>query len=312
MTIRNRNIDIDGTSIFYREAGDPALPTLLLLHGFPTSSHMFRDLMPALEDRFHLVAPDYPGFGNSAMPAVDEFDYSFDNLAAIIERFTEELGLDRYSLYLMDYGAPIGFRLAAKHPERVESLVIQNGNAYDEGIDNDFWEPIKAYWQDRNAVNIGLDNPFWSAVKTAYEQPEMKNEDALGFLVTLGATQWQYLNGVRNAEAISPDNWHVTQRLLDRPGNQEIQLELFHSYGSNPPLYPEWQAYFRQHQPPTLIVWGDKDEIFPAAGAHPYARDLKSVELQLLDTGHFALEEDLDTIVASMRRFLGAALAKAA
>jgi len=312
MTIRNRTIDIEGTSIFFREAGDPSLPTLLLLHGFPTSSHMFRDLMPALEDRFHLVAPDYPGFGNSAMPSVDEFDYSFDNLANIVEQFTEALGLNRYSLYLMDYGAPIGFRLAAKHPERVNSLIIQNGNAYDEGIDNDFWEPIKAYWKDRNAVNEGLDNPFWSGVKKAYEQPEMKNVDALGFLVTLGATQWQYLNGVRNPEAISPDNWHMTQRLLDRPGNRRIQLELFHSYGTNPPLYPEWQAYFREHQPPTLIVWGAKDEIFPAAGAHPYTHDLKNVELQLLDTGHFAIEEDLDTIAASIRRFLGASTTKAA
>ena len=217
---------------------------------------------------------------------------------------TERLGIDRYSLYLMDYGAPVGFRLATRHPERVQALIIQNGNAYDEGLDNDFWEPIKAYWKDRGAVNKGLDNAFWKNVKKAYQQPEMANEDALRFLVTFGATKWQYTNGVRDVETISPDNWHVTQRLLDRPGNAEIQLQLFHDYGSNPPLYPAWQKYFREHQPATLIVWGDKDEIFPAAGAHPYNRDLKNVELHLLDTGHFALEEDGVRIAETMRRFL--------
>lgn len=304
MTIRYKNIDINGTNIFYREAGNPTQPKLLLLHGFPTSSHMFRALMAQLEDRYHLIAPDYPGYGNSDMPSLEDFDYSFDNLASIVEAFTEALGLERYSLYVMDYGAPIGFRLAAKHPERVESLIVQNGNAYDEGIDNDFWAPIKGYWADKQAVNVGMDNPFWSAVKDAYQQPNMKNEDALRFLVTLGATKWQYLNGARSPEAISPDNWHVTQRLLDRPGNEAIQLALFHSYGTNPPLYPEWQAYFRKHQPPTLIVWGDKDEIFPAAGAFPYQRDLPKAELHLLDTGHFALEEDGERIAELMHAFL--------
>lgn len=300
----HRTTEIDGVEIFYREAGSKSAPTLLLLHGFPTSSHMFRDLIPALADEFHVVAPDYPGYGNSAMPAVDEFDYSFDHLAELMEQFTEKLNLERYSLYLMDYGAPVGFRLASKHPKRVESLIIQNGNAYDEGIDNDFWAPIKRYWADKGAVNEGLDNPFWSAVKAAYEQPKMKNEDALRFLVTLGATQWQYTNGTRNPETISPDNWHVTQRLLDRPGNEAIQLQLFHSYGTNPPLYPEWQAYFREHQPPTLIVWGAKDEIFPEAGAHPYKRDLTNVDFHILDTGHFALEEDGAEIAERMRVFL--------
>jgi len=312
MNIHYRTIDIDGVSIFYREAGSPDAPTLLLLHGFPTSSHMFRELIPRLADRFHLVAPDYPGYGNSAMPAVDTFEYSFDHLAELMDGFTVALGLDRYSLYLMDYGAPIGFRLAAAHPERVQSLIIQNGNAYEEGIDNDFWQPIKGYWADRGAVNVGLDNPFWSQVKAAYEQPNMANEDALRFLVTLGATQWQYTNGARDAEAISPDNWHVTQRLLDRPGNEAIQLELFHSYGTNPPLYPAWQAYFRAHQPPTLIVWGAKDEIFPEAGAHPYQRDLENLEMHILDTGHFALEEDGVFIAETIRRFLGELTAKKA
>ncbi len=299
-----RTVEIDGQSIFYREAGSPDAPTLLLLHGFPTSSHMFRSLIPALADQFHLIAPDYPGYGNSSMPSVDEFEYSFDNLSQIVDKFTEKLGLDHYSLYLMDYGAPIGFRIAAKHPERVDSLIIQNGNAYAEGIDNDFWEPIKEYWKDRAAVNKGLDNDWWKNVKAAYKQPNMSNEDALRFLVTLGATQWQYTNGVRNAETISPDNWHVTQRLLDRPGNADIQLQLFYDYGSNPPLYPSWQAYFREHQPRTLIVWGAKDEIFPAAGAHPYKRDLDNLEFHLFDTGHFALEEDGALIAQRIRRFL--------
>lgn len=300
-----RTVQIDGQDIFYREAGSRENPTILLLHGFPTSSHMFRDLIPELADDYHLIAPDYPGYGNSSMPSIEEFDYSFDNLASLVEKFTEEMELNSYSLYLMDYGAPVGFRLATAHPERVESLIIQNGNAYDEGLDNNFWEPIKEYWKDRDAVNKGLDNAWWSNIKKAYQQPNMSNKDALSFLVTLGATQWQYTNGARNPETISPDNWHVTQRLLDRPGNQEIQLELFYSYGTNPELYPEWQAYFRKHQPKTLIVWGKKDEIFPAAGAWPYLRDLKDVEIHMLDTGHFALEEDLLPIANYIRGFLG-------
>ena len=302
--VLHRSIEIDGVDIFYREAGPADAPTILLLHGFPTSSHMFRNLIPALADEFHLVAPDYPGYGNSSMPSLDEFEYSFDHFAKIIDKFTERLGLDKYSLYLMDYGAPVGFRLAAAHPERIESLIIQNGNAYVEGIDNDFWEPIKEYWKDRSAINKGLDNAWWKNVKAAYKKPNMSNEDALGFLVTLGATQWQYTNGVRNTETISPDNWHVTQRLLDRPGNAEIQLQLFYDYGSNPPLYSSWQAYFRQYQPPTLIVWGANDEIFPAEGAHPYKRDLENLEFHLLDTGHFALEEDGREIAELMRSFL--------
>lgn len=302
--VYHRTVKIDGLDIFYREAGDPSRPTVLLLHGFPTSSHMFRDLIPMLADQYHVVAPDYPGYGNSSMPSVDQFEYSFDNLALVVEKFTEELELDRYSLYLMDYGAPIGFRLAVKHPDRVESLVIQNGNAYDEGIDNNFWEPIKAYWKDREAVNQGLNNAWWKNVKTAYKKPNMTNDEALRFLVTIGATKWQYLNGARDPESISPDNWHVTQRLLDRPGNVDIQLQLFYSYGTNPPLYPQWQAYFRKHQPPTLIVWGDKDEIFPAAGAHPYKRDIKDLEFHLLDTGHFVLEEDGERIAQLMKDFL--------
>ncbi len=302
--VRYRTVEIEGLDIFYREAGDPNNPTILLLHGFPTSSHMFRDLIPQLADKYHLIAPDYPGYGYSSMPSVDEFDYSFDHIANIVDKFIDKIGLESYSLYLMDYGAPIGFRIATKHPERVEGLIIQNGNAYDEGIDNNFWEPIKAYWKDRHAVNQGLDNDWWKNVKNAYNNPNMNNEDALRFLFTLGATKWQYTNGVRNINAISPDTWDHVQPLLDREGNQEIQLEMFYSYGTNPPLYPEWQAYLREHQPPTLIVWGKNDEIFPAAGAYPYKRDLNVVDFHLLDTGHFALEEDGKVIAGLIQRFL--------
>ena len=264
----HRTIEVDGLEIFFREAGPKDAPVIVLLHGFPTSSHMFRNLIPELADRFRVVAPDYPGFGNSAMPSRDEFDYSFDRLAEVVDHFLEKLGLDKYSLYLMDYGAPVGYRIAAKHPERVESLIVQNGNAYDEGL-RDFWTPIKAYWKDKSPENAAVlrDN-----------------------LLTIEATRWQYTHGVPNPESVSPDNWFHDQFLLDRAGNKDIQLELFYSYGTNPPLYPEWQAYFREHQPPTLIVWGEHDYIFPADGAHPYRRDLKDVEFHLLDAGHFALE----------------------
>ncbi|MHC5741473.1 MAG: alpha/beta fold hydrolase [Nostoc sp.] len=276
-----RTVSIDGLDIFYREAGSRSNPTILLLHGFPTSSHMFRNLISALGDRFHLVAPDYPGYGNSSMPTVNEFDYTFDNLAEIVEKFIAAIDLKKYSLYVMDYGAPIGYRIAAKYPERVEALIVQNGNAYEEGL-REFWNPIKAYWQERS--------------------PE--NADKLKHLVNLEATKWQYTNGVRNLEAISPDTWNMDQLFLDRPGNDEIQLALLYSYGTNPPLYPQWQEYFRKYQPPTLIVWGKNDYIFPPEGAHPYKRDLKDVELHLLDTGHFALEEEGDAIADHIRRFL--------
>jgi len=301
--VKYKTVKIDGLDIFYREAGNPNHPTILLLHGFPTSSHMFRDLIAELSDQYHLIAPDYPGYGYSSMPAVDEFDYSFDNLANVVDKFIDTVGLKKYSLYLMDYGAPIGFRIAAKYPERIESLIIQNGNAYVEGLDNNFWEPIKAYWKDRGAVNQGLDNDWWKNVKAAYKKPDMTNDESLRFLLTLGATKWQYTNGVRNVEDINPDTWNHVQGLLDRKGNNAIQLQLFYSYGSNPPLYPQWQEYFRKHQPATLIVWGKNDEIFPAAGAHPYKRDLENVDFHLLDTGHFALEEDSGVIADHIRRF---------
>ena len=299
-----RTVTIEDVDIFYREAGDPGNPTILLLHGFPTSSHMFRDLIPELADQYHLVAPDYPGYGFSSMPSVSEFDYSFDNVARLIGKFIDEIEVDKFSLYVMDYGAPVGFRIAAARPDKVESLIIQNGNAYNEGIENNFWEPIMEYWKDRDAVNKGLDNDFWKNVKAAYKQPAMSNDDALRFLTTIGATKWQYTNGVSNLEAVSPDTWEHVQPLLDREGNQDIQLQMFYSYGTNPPLYPAWQEYFRNNQPPTLIVWGKNDEIFPAAGAEPYKRDLTDLEYHLIDTGHFALETHGQEIADLMRDFL--------
>ena len=280
--VLHRTAKVNGLDIFYREAGPKDAPAILLLHGFPTSSHMFRDLIPALADRYHVVAPDYPGYGHSSAPPVGEFEYTFDNLAKVIDAFVGQVGLGRYALYVQDYGAPVGYRLAVRHPERVTALIVQNGNAYDEGLDNDFWKPIKAYWKDRTEAKAAPLRKF----------------------LTLEATRWQYTNGVRDPEAISPDTWAIDQALLDRPGNAEVQLALFHSYGSNPPLYPEWQAYFRKHQPPTLLVWGKNDLIFPPAGAHPYRRDLKDVEFHLLDTGHFALEEDGPTIARLIRYFL--------
>lgn len=277
----HRYVNIEGVNVFYREAGNPERPTVLLLHGFPTSSHMFRNLIPQLAERYHVVAPDYPGYGNSDAPPVTEFTYTFDHMAEVIEQFTEAVNLDRYSLYLMDYGAPIGFRLATAHPERIQALIIQNGNAYEEGL-TDFWDPLRAYWA---------------------EQRE-ETEAPLRGLLTRDATYWQYTHGTREPTHISPDNWNVDQPLLDREGNQAIQLAMFLSYGSNPPLYPAWQAYLRTEQPPTLIVWGKNDVIFPVSGAEPYRRDLKEVEFHLLDTGHFALEEEGDTIARLMRKFL--------
>ncbi len=308
--VRYRTVTVENVELFYREAGNPNNPTILLLHGFPTSSHMFRDLIPELADRYHVVAPDYPGYGYSSMPDVKDFDYSFDNVARLVGKFVDQIGVDKFSVYLMDYGAPVGFRIATARPDRVESLIVQNGNAYDEGIDNNFWEPIKAYWKDRNAINQGLDNDFWKHVKTAYNQPEMSNDNALRFLTTIGATKWQYTNGVPNVESVSPDTWGHVQPLLDREGNQDIQIQMFYSYGSNPPLYPEWQAYFREHQPPTLIVWGKNDEIFPAAGGEPYKRDLKNLEYHMLDTGHFALETHGHEIAKLMQDFLGRKVGK--
>jgi pimeloyl-ACP methyl ester carboxylesterase len=280
--ILHKTVEINGLDIFYREAGPKDAFSILLLHGFPTSSHMFRNLIPALSDKYHLVAPDYPGFGNSSMPKVDEFDYTFDNIAEIMDAFIQKIGLKNYSMYVMDYGAPVGYRIAVKHPERVESLIVQNGNAYEEGL-REFWDPIKAYWKEKSKENADI----------------LRKS-----LLTIEATQWQYTNGVRNPETLSPENWFHDQYLMDRPGNKEIQLQLFYDYGSNPPLYPKWQTYFREYQPPTLVAWGKNDYIFPAEGATPYKRDLKNIDFHLLDTGHFALEEDGGFIASLIRNFI--------
>ena len=277
----NKTVEVNGVEIFYREAGSKDSPTILLLHGYPTSSHMFRNLMKDLSDSYHLLAPDYPGYGNSEQPTMDEFDYTFDNMAAIIEGFLEKLDVKKYSIYLMDYGAPIGFRIAAKYPERVEALIIQNGNAYDEGL-LEFWDPIKKYWNDKTE----------------------ENGKALEGFHSLDGLKWQYTHGVRDPEKISPDNWNIDLRHLTRDENDKIQLAMFYDYRTNVPLYPGWQEYFRTYQPPTIIVWGKNDYIFPSEGAFPYKRDLKNIEFHLLDTGHFALEEDGDVIAKLIREFL--------
>jgi pimeloyl-ACP methyl ester carboxylesterase len=279
--VRYRTVTIDGVDVFYREAGPPAAHPVVLLHGFPSSSHMFRNLIPAVADRYRVIAPDYPGFGNSAMPDPDRFAYTFENYASVVGKLIEKLGHDRYALYVMDYGAPVGYRLATAHPDRVSVLVVQNGNAYQEGIQQ-FWEPIKAYWKTGAA-------------------PE---REAIRWLTTIAATKWQYTNGVKDVSLVSPDAWTVDQALLDRPGNAEIQLDLFYDYRTNLPLYPKWQAYFRERTPPTLVVWGQNDEIFVAAGAAPYKRDNPGAEIHMLDTGHFALETHGAEIAALIRDFL--------
>jgi pimeloyl-ACP methyl ester carboxylesterase len=276
-----KSIEINGLDIFYREAGNTTKPTILLLHGYPTSSHMFRNLITDLSVHYHVLAPDYPGFGRSDQPAIADFEYTFDNMANIVEGFLKELKVEKYSIYLMDYGAPIGFRIAAKYPEKIESLIIQNGNAYDEGL-RDFWIPIKKYWNDYTVEN---GKPL-----EGFHSPD--------------GLKWQYTHGVQDVTTISPDNWNIDLQHLTRAENNEIQLAMFYDYRTNVPLYPEWQKYFRDHQPPTLIVWGKNDHIFPAEGAHPYKKDLTNLEFHLLDTGHFALEEKGDEIAHYILNFL--------
>jgi pimeloyl-ACP methyl ester carboxylesterase len=280
-TVRYHTQNIDGVNIFYREAGPADAPAVVLLHGFPTSSNMFRNLMPALADRYHVIAPDYPGFGHSDMPDRSRFQYSFAHFADIADALLTRLEVPRYALYVMDYGAPVGYRLALKHPERVTALVIQNGNAYAAGM-QDFWKPIKAYW--------------------ASGQPAQRN--ALREGTTLAATRSQYLDGVADRSRIDPSAWLLDQSLLDRPGNVEIQLDLFYDYRTNVVLYPQFQQFFRERQPPTLIVWGKNDAIFPADGARAYLKDLPHAELHLLDTGHFALEDQGEEIARLMHAFL--------
>jgi pimeloyl-ACP methyl ester carboxylesterase len=285
--VHYRSAVVDGTKIFYREAGPKDAPTLLLLHGFPTSSQMFRDLIPLLSDRYHIVAPDYPGYGYSDAPDRATFPYTFDHYAELVGKLTEQLGADRYALYVMDYGAPVGFRIATAHPERVTALIVQNGNAYLEGITG-FWDPIKAYWKTGAA-------------------PE---REGIRWLTSRKATDWQYSNGVKDPTLVDPDAATVDQALLDRPGNQEIQLDLFYDYRTNLPLYPGWQSYFRRAKPPTLVVWGKNDDIFVASGAAPYKRDIPDAEIHMLDTGHFALETHGPEIAGLIRDFMDRKVAR--
>jgi pimeloyl-ACP methyl ester carboxylesterase len=281
MTVAYRHAVVDRIKIFYREAGRADAPALLLLHGFPTSSHMFRNLIPLLADRFRVIAPDLPGFGFSDAPDTDSFTYTFDRLADVIDRFTDEVGLLRYAVYVFDYGAPVGFRLALKHPERIAAIISQNGNAYLEGL-SEGWSPIKAYWQE----------------------PSPENRFALRAFLTPETTRWQYVHGVRDESLVAPESFTLDAALLARRGNDEIQLDLFGDYASNIALYPKFQAYFRAHRPPLLAVWGKNDPFFLPAGAEAFRRDIPEAEVIVFDTGHFALETDAREIADVIRAFL--------
>jgi pimeloyl-ACP methyl ester carboxylesterase len=278
MTIAYRTANVDGLEIFYREAGAPSAPKLLLLHGFPTASHMFRDLMPLLADRFHIVAPDLPGFGKSDTPARD---HTFAHIADVIDRFTEVVGFDRYAVYVFDYGAPTGFRLAVKHPDRITAIVSQNGNAYEEGL-SEGWKPIRAYWENASPAN--------RAALRAFLKPE--------------TTIWQYVQGVPDATKVSPDGHSLDNFYLARPGADDYQLDLFGDYKSNVALYPTFQAYFRKHKPRFLAVWGKNDPFFLPPGAEAFKRDMPEAVVRFFDTGHFALETHAAEIAAAIRDFL--------
>jgi pimeloyl-ACP methyl ester carboxylesterase len=280
-TIHYRKADVDGFNVFYREAGRLDAPTLLLLHGFPSAGHMFRELIPALSDRFHVVAPDLPGFGQSDMPSRDRFSYTFARLAEVIERFTEVIGLGRFAIYVFDYGAPTGFRLAVRHPERIAAIISQNGNAYEEGL-SDGWKPLRAYWAEASEANRRALRAFLS--------PE--------------TTIWQYIHGVPDPTLVSPDGFSLDNFYLARPGADEIQLDLLGDYKSNVAMYPEFQAYFRKHKPPLLAVWGKNDPFFLPPGAEAFKRDIPGAEVHFFDTGHFALETHCDEIAAAIRDFL--------
>jgi pimeloyl-ACP methyl ester carboxylesterase len=273
---------INGVEVFYREAGDRNKPTLVLLHGYPTSSHMYRNLIRDLSDRYHLIAPDYPGYGRSEQPPIAKFEYTFDNFAKIVTNLLKQLGIEKYSLYLMDYGAPVGFRIASASPEKVDSLIIQNGCAYEEGLEA-FWDPIKAYWKNRN------DKEAENTLRTFHDANGLK---------------WQYTHSVPDPSVISPDNWEIDLRHLERPENGDIQLALFYDYQHNVTLYSQWQQYFRDHQPQTLVVYGKNDYIFPGSGAEAFKKDLENLEFHLFDTGHFALESHGDEIAMIISDFL--------
>jgi pimeloyl-ACP methyl ester carboxylesterase len=279
--IAYRSAEIDAVKVFYRESGTPGAPKLLLLHGFPSAGHMFRDLIPLLADRFHLIAPDLPGFGQSAMLPRSQFNYTFDHIARVIDRFTEVMGWDRFALYVFDYGAPTGFRLALWHPERITAIISQNGNAYEEGL-SDGWNPIRAYWED----------------------PSIANRDALRTLLAPETTRWQYTHGVADASRVSPDGLSLDNFYLARPGADEVQLDLIGDYRSNISLYPAFQDYFRTHQPPFLAAWGKHDPFFLPAGASAFKRDMPGADVRFYETGHFALETHAAPIAAAMRELL--------
>ncbi|WP_426537396.1 alpha/beta fold hydrolase [Bradyrhizobium sp. McL0615] len=281
VAINYRTADVDGWKIFYREAGPKDAPTLLLLHGFPSAGHMFRDLIPHLADRFHIVAPDLPGFGQSDLVARGMFAYTFDHIAEVIDRFTEVIGLKRFAIYVFDYGAPTGFRIAAKRPERITAIISQNGNAYEEGL-SDGWNPIRAYWEDASE----------------------KNREALRALLKPETTVWQYTHGVPDATKVSPDGYSLDNFYLSRPGADEVQLDLFGDYKSNIALYPAFQNYFRTHKPPFLAVWGKNDPFFLPPGAEAFKRDIPNATVRFFDTGHFALETHAAEIAAAIRDFL--------
>jgi pimeloyl-ACP methyl ester carboxylesterase len=280
--VHYRYASVDGHQLFFREAGDPDAPALVLLHGFPTSSHMFRDLVPALADRYHVIAPDHLGFGLSDAPSVDEFDYTFDALTGLTEGLLESLGINKYAMYVQDYGAPIGWRLALHNPAAITAIISQNGNAYDVGFVEDFWKTVRAYQQ----------------------QPTPENASPLRQFLTLDATKWQYVTGVPDETLVNPEAWHHDYALLSRPGNDEVQLKLFRDYATNSPMYPRVHEYFRSSRVPLLAVWGRGDEIFGPAGAQAFADDLPDAEVHLLDGGHFLLESALDEATELIRAFL--------
>lgn len=284
----NKRVDVDGLDVFYREAGAADAPVLLLLHGFPSSSHMFRDLMPKLADTYRVIAPDLPGFGQSAMPPREVFEYTFDHLARVIDRFTEVMKLERFAIYVFDYGAPVGLRLAAAHPERVTAIVSQNGNAYEAGL-SEGWNPIQKYWRE----------------------PTQENRDALRQFLAPQTTQWQYTHGVGDVARVSPDGYSLDNWYLAREGAHDIQLDLFLDYASNVALYPTFQAYFRKHQPPLLAVWGRNDPFFLPAGAEAFRRDIEKADVRVFDTGHFALETHSEEIAVAIHGFLAQTLRSA-